>query len=55
MYKIGSGSFGEIFLAKNVKTKLEVAVKVESINAEPQCLPYEARVYQKIGEGEGIC
>lgn len=53
-YKIGSGSFGEIFLAQNTKTKSEVAVKVESVKTKPQSLPYESKVYQRLRGGPGI-
>jgi len=32
--KIGSGAFGEIYNATNVKTNEEVAIKLEPIKAE---------------------
>jgi casein kinase 1/casein kinase 1 epsilon len=32
--KIGSGAFGEIFHAINIKTNMEVAVKLEPVNTK---------------------
>lgn len=46
--KLGSGSFGKIYSAVNVKTKQEVAVKIEEVKAKSPQLLYEARLYQNI-------
>lgn len=43
--KIGSGAFGEIWKATNVKTKQEFAVKFEEINAKHNQLYAECRIY----------
>lgn len=52
--KLGSGSFGEIYLGTNVVTGEEVAVKMESIRARHPQLEYEARVYRSLAGGVGI-
>lgn len=52
--KIGSGSFGDIYLGTNVISGEEVAVKVESIRAKHPQLEYESRVYRALAGGVGI-
>ena len=52
--KLGSGSFGEIYLGTNVVTGEEVAIKMESIRARHPQLEYEARVYRSLAGGVGI-
>lgn len=44
--KLGSGAFGEIFHGINMKTNLEVAIKLEPINTKHPQLFYEAKLYQ---------
>ena len=52
--KIGSGSFGEIYLGINIVNREEVAIKVESTRAKHPQLEYEARVYKSLAGGVGI-
>ncbi|ORY91035.1 kinase-like domain-containing protein [Syncephalastrum racemosum] len=52
--KIGSGSFGEIFIGTDIKTNEEVAIKLESIKSKHPQLEYEARVYKNLNGGVGI-
>jgi len=52
--KIGSGSFGDIYLGVNYINGEEVAIKVESIKAKHPQLEYEARVYKSLAGGVGI-
>ncbi|KAI8581377.1 hypothetical protein K450DRAFT_232770 [Umbelopsis ramanniana AG] len=52
--KIGSGSFGEIYLGTNVMTGEEVAIKLESVKAKHRQLEYEAKVYKSLAGGYGI-
>lgn len=46
--KLGSGSFGKIYSATNIKTKQEVAVKIEDVKSKSPQLLYEYRLYQNI-------
>lgn len=56
--KIGSGSFGEIYLGSkaltagiNIVNGEEVAIKVESVRSKHPQLEYEARVYKSMAGG----
>lgn len=52
--KIGSGSFGEIFLGTNIQTNEEVAIKLESISTKHPQLIYESKVLKLIQGSPGI-
>ena len=51
--KLGSGAFGEVFMAKEIATGDEVAVKVESNRTRHPQLLHEAKLI-KILKGKGI-
>ncbi|KAL5016865.1 hypothetical protein ScPMuIL_006454 [Solemya velum] len=52
--KIGSGSFGDIYLAINIANGEEVAVKLESQKARHPQLVYESKLYKILQGGVGI-
>ncbi|XP_061352920.1 casein kinase 1-like protein 10 isoform X4 [Gastrolobium bilobum] len=52
--KIGSGSFGELFLGVNVQSGEEVAVKLESVKTKHPQLLYESKLYMLLQGGTGI-
>jgi len=52
--KVGSGSFGTVYLGNNQSTGEEVAIKVEAHTSEPQQLLYEARILKELQGGLGI-
>lgn len=52
--KIGSGSFGEIFLATHIDTFEIVAVKLENTKTKHPQLLYEAKVYNILQGGSGV-
>ncbi|KAJ3216520.1 serine/threonine protein kinase [Clydaea vesicula] len=52
--KIGSGSFGDIYLGTNIVNGEDVAIKMESVKAKHPQLEYEARVYKSLAGGVGI-
>ncbi|KAK4719142.1 hypothetical protein R3W88_017480 [Solanum pinnatisectum] len=52
--KIGSGSFGEIYLGGNVQTNEEVAIKLENVKTKHPQLLYEAKLYKILQGGTGV-
>ncbi|VDD83963.1 unnamed protein product [Mesocestoides corti] len=54
MSRIGSGSFGTIYLGVNAKTGEEVAVKVETSQIRHPQLMYESKLYRILSGGTGI-
>ncbi|CAI0448932.1 unnamed protein product [Linum tenue] len=52
--KIGSGSFGELYIAVNVQTGEEVGVKLESVKTKHPQLHYESKIYMILQGGTGI-
>lgn len=52
--KIGSGSFGDIYLGMSIQCGEEVAIKIESNNARHPQLLYEYKLYRVLSGGVGI-
>eukprot|EP00033_Pygsuia_biforma_P000787 GCRY01000918.1.p1 GENE.GCRY01000918.1~~GCRY01000918.1.p1 ORF type:complete len:361 (-),score=40.54 GCRY01000918.1:370-1452(-) len=52
--KIGSGSFGDIYLGTNVNTGEEVAIKLEPIKSKHPQLQYEAKLYKILQGAVGV-
>jgi len=52
--KIGSGSFGDIYLGTNILNGESVAVKLEELKKSHPQLHYESRVYRLLAGGDGI-
>jgi casein kinase 1 len=52
--KIGSGSFGDIFLGTNITTGEEVAIKLESVKTKHPQLLYESKLYKILSGGIGV-
>lgn len=51
--KIGSGSFGDIYLGTNMSTGEEVAIKLESVKTKHPQLLRETKIYRSLhGVGE---
>lgn len=46
--KIGSGSFGEIYLGTNMTTGEEVAIKLEPVNSRHPQLLRETKIYRSL-------
>jgi serine/threonine protein kinase len=52
--KIGEGTFGSIYKGENIRTKEQVAIKIEPINNEYKLLKNESIIYQYLTNTIGI-
>lgn len=52
--KIGSGSFGQIYIGSNIQTSEEIAIKLEKTSSRHPQLIYESRIYRILFGGSGI-
>ncbi|XBH95262.1 hypothetical protein VPH35_085853 [Triticum aestivum] len=52
--KIGSGSFGELYLGINIQNGEEVGIKLEPMKSKHPQLHYESKVYMLMQGGSGI-
>ena len=52
--KIGSGSFGDIYLGTNLTSGEEVAIKLESVKSKHPQLLYESKIYRILHGGVGV-
>ncbi|CAN4084795.1 unnamed protein product [Withania somnifera] len=52
--KIGSGSFGEIYLGTTIQNNEEVAIKLENVKTKHPQLLYESKLYRILQGGTGI-
>lgn len=53
--KLGSGSFGEIYVATHKETLQEYAVKLESVKTKHPQLLYEAKLIRHLQGAPGVC
>ena len=52
--RLGGGSFGQIYKGINLKTKEEVAIKIESKNIETPQLIHESKILKVLKDNEGF-
>lgn len=52
--KVGSGSFGDIYIGTNITNGEEVAIKLESVKSKHPQLFYESKLYKLLSGGVGI-
>nr|XP_027202197.1 casein kinase I-like [Dermatophagoides pteronyssinus] len=52
--KLGSGSFGEIYMGRNLLTQEDVAIKLEPLRSKHRQLLYESKLYKVLNGGVGI-
>lgn len=52
--KLGSGTFGEVYLGVDLVSNGQVAIKLESIKASVPMLELEANMYAKLRGAAGV-
>jgi serine/threonine protein kinase len=52
--KIGAGSFGYVYIGRNIETGEKVAIKVESIRSRCPQLKHESKVYKHLSRGGAV-
>jgi serine/threonine protein kinase len=52
--KVGSGSFGEVYVGEDVSTGVDVAIKLERTRSKHPQLLYESKIYRILSGGVGI-
>ncbi|XP_042446235.1 casein kinase 1-like protein 2 isoform X6 [Zingiber officinale] len=52
--KIGSGSFGEVYLGTDIQTNEEIAIKLETVKTKHPLLLLESKLYKILQGGTGI-
>ena len=52
--RLGGGSFGQIYKGINLKTKEEVAIKIESKNIETPQLMHESKILKALNDNDGF-
>ena len=53
-FRIGSGSFGDVYLGTDITTGEDVAIKLERIRTKHPQLCYESKLYRILQGGPGI-
>ena len=51
---VGAGSFGEVYVAIDLKSDTKVAIKFEDKSAKTPQLKYEAKIYKDLGRSVGV-
>ena len=52
--KIGSGSFGDIYIGASIETGEKIGIKLEPIKTKHPQLLYESKLYKILAGGVGI-